>query len=339
VDGWRLGYRRELDGVRGAACLAVVVAHTMPGPFVLAGAVGVSVFFTLSGFLITCLLLEERDRTGSIGLGGFYARRARRLLPALALIVVVVRLAPGSALGEWDGLGLASILTYWSNYAEINGVYIHPFSHLWSLAVEEHFYLLWPALLLAFRFRVAPLAIAMTATSLAWSYWLLGSGVGLRHVYVDTGSRICGVAVGCLLAVAVRQGARVPAWVVPLSALVLVWFCTQPMSVFLWWQPVVLLASVGLLAGAVGGGAGVLALGPLVLVGQLSYGIYLWHFVVIVQVGTLGALTAVETVEALLITAVVVWTSWRLVEQPLRSRRSGHRPVTQPALLDTSPVG
>ena len=152
------GFRPDIEGLRGLAVLLVVIFHAglpLPGGFI-----GVDVFFVISGFLITGLLLREREQTGRIDLLAFYARRVRRLLPA-ALVVLLVTLPVAYALfapldrGQmvWDGAA-AALSVGNIRFALAEGDYFanlaapSPFLHFWSLAVEEQFYLVWPALLL-----------------------------------------------------------------------------------------------------------------------------------------------------------------------------------------------
>ncbi len=152
------GFRPDIEGLRGLAVLLVVIFHAglpLPGGFI-----GVDVFFVISGFLITGLLLREREQTGRIDLVAFYARRVRRLLPA-ALVVLLVTLPVAYALfapldrGQmvWDGAA-AALSVGNIRFALAEGDYFanlaapSPFLHFWSLAVEEQFYLVWPALLL-----------------------------------------------------------------------------------------------------------------------------------------------------------------------------------------------
>ncbi|MGA9145956.1 MAG: acyltransferase, partial [Candidatus Nanopelagicales bacterium] len=157
-----LGYLPSLDGIRAIAVLAVMVFHSAL-PWLPGGFLGVDVFFVLSGFLITTLLLQEVERTGRIHFGAFYLRRARRLLPALAVVLVasaalVVLFAPDAAARLREDIVASSFyVTNWWNilsdqsYFEAMG---RPpmLQHLWSLGLEEQFYLIWPAVLL-FVFR------------------------------------------------------------------------------------------------------------------------------------------------------------------------------------------
>jgi peptidoglycan/LPS O-acetylase OafA/YrhL len=321
----RLGYRPSLDGVRAVACLAVVLAHTMPGPFVQAGAVGVAVFFVLSGFLITSLLLEERDRTGSISLGRFYERRARRLLPAVIALVTVIMFLPG-LLGRGNPVGLLSIVGYFSNFAEIHGIATGPLSHCWSLAVEEHFYLLWPLALLVTRFKVVATSAVAFVASTGWCIWLLAEGADARRIYIGTDTRIASIAVGCVGAVLVLRGVRLCGWVIPASLIILAGESLLSLRGFLWALPAGEVLALGLVIAAATSGSRLLSWRPLVGVGKVSYGLYLWSVPIADRVGKLGALTARQTVVTLCLSALATVVSYRLIELPVRagaSRSSG----------------
>ena len=174
-EPFNLGYRPALDGLRGVAVLAVMVYHS---GLIRGGFLGVDVFFTLSGFLITTLLLEEYARTGTLAIGRFYIRRALRLLPALVAFLifwggVILTRIPSE---YWSVLGgyLLGVLGYVANWLYIYWRPLGVFSHTWSLAIEEQFYLVWPVLLfLLLRWvRRAPWIVAgllaAAAGSLAW---------------------------------------------------------------------------------------------------------------------------------------------------------------------------
>ena len=194
LPGPKKGFRPDLEGLRAIAVVLVLLYHAgVPG--VTGGYVGVDVFFVLSGFLITGLLLRELDATGTISLAAFYARRARRLLPAVALLILVTVVASTVVLsplraGEVARDGIAAAL-YTSNlrFAFQATDYLQsdlppsPLLHLWSLGVEEQFYLFWPALLLiatrgvarvgSLRVRrIGMLAVVVAVASLVLSLWL-----------------------------------------------------------------------------------------------------------------------------------------------------------------------
>ncbi len=218
-----LGHAAALDGLRGLAVLLVLVLH-FAGRYVLVGGwAGVDIFFCLSGFLITALILDERRVHGRLHLGRFYARRACRLLPALFLLLsawtVLLLLfhdqqwlatTPGSA-----GPGrlidvpraLASLgmtLAYLANWTVIAGTMEAPLAHLWSLAVEEQFYLVWPAMLLALlRLRgwlrlVVVGLLAAGSAALPWLYW--NGGAGSNRIYFGTDTRAVGLLAGAFAA-------------------------------------------------------------------------------------------------------------------------------------------
>ena len=152
VAGFRLGYRPSLDGLRGVAVL-VVMAHHAYVPFFRGGGVGVDIFFVLSGFLITSLLLEEWRRTQDISLRGFYIRRGLRLLPALFMLLLVLQAYAllrmrGDAFWEMEK-AIGAVLGYFGNWVAALGLYdMRVLSHTWSLSIEEQFYFLWPIILL-----------------------------------------------------------------------------------------------------------------------------------------------------------------------------------------------
>ncbi|MEZ5140802.1 MAG: acyltransferase [Acidimicrobiales bacterium] len=226
-------HRPGLDGVRGLAVAAVVAYHLelVPGGFV-----GVDVFFVLSGFLITGLVLDEVASTRRVSLRAFWARRARRLIPALLVVVptvVLVALGWGWPDDQRRDLGIDAVatLTWWANWRQAHGASYwdsgeNPFRHAWSLSIEEQFYLLWPlavvavvALVVARRRRPASLAVslglvaaALAAASAAWMVVLshrLDDG-DLSRVYVGTDTRAFAPLAGCALACWARARRTTP---------------------------------------------------------------------------------------------------------------------------------
>ena len=219
---------RPLDGIRAIAVLSVLAAHAGI-PFLPGGFVGVDVFFVLSGFLITSLLYDELVTTGRISLGGFWTRRARRLLPAaLVMIVAVVAARPLFVPDSVAGLRGDSIAAaLWSGnwrwalqgtdyFAQ--GVTPSPLQHTWSLAVEEQFYLIWPLLLVAFRAVKRPRLLALSVTGVAASAlatYVLARVASPGRVYFGTDTRaqelLIGAALAALLAPTWRWRAATPA--------------------------------------------------------------------------------------------------------------------------------
>ncbi|MFZ0971766.1 MAG: acyltransferase [Solirubrobacteraceae bacterium] len=216
-----------LDGLRGVAVAAVLLYHGGVS-WAHGGFLGVEVFFVLSGFLITSLLLAESTRKTTIGLGAFWARRARRLLPALFCLVAVIGLyyaVAGSAQAipglKGDGI---SALTYWSNWHQIaaGSSYfaatgpVSPLEHTWSLAIEEQFYVVWPILVLgvlwlarrrANRSSRRPLLVLFGVTiagaiaSVVDTAILFDGGRNLDRVYYGTDTRASGLLIGAALAI------------------------------------------------------------------------------------------------------------------------------------------
>lgn len=321
-ERWRLGRRPALDGLRAVAVLLVIAYHVDPTALPGGGVVGVTVFFALSGFLITSLLLEERATTGRVDVRGFYVRRARRLLPALALMLAVVGPVAVAA-GNISIAGLGSVVFYSANWWSATGHHLGMLTHTWTLATEEQFYLLWPVALLALR-RTSH---AVTLT-LAVAVLLLFSGV--------LGAACSSVAVlaGCALALWLHG--RPKAWSPPRASapvLLVGLLGASEVTVSNVWTVAVATALATAAVYAIGTAAEVpfLSNPGVRAVGRRSYGLYLWHLPVIAIVGaatqTSGWSAALVSLPVL---AGVTELSWRYVEQPfLRGDHAG--PYTQAA--------
>ena len=190
-----------LDGMRALLVLVVMLYH---GGLAVPGDLGVTGFFVLSGFLITWLLLRERERTGTIWLRGFYLRRTLRIFPAY-FVFVGVSMAADAALGlAWEPSEVVSALTYTVNYDNAFTGHDHPVAHAWSLAVEEQFYLLWPVLflLLSGRRALGRGLVGLLVLVCAWRTLLVARlGAEAHYVYNAFDTRFDSLAVGCLLAV------------------------------------------------------------------------------------------------------------------------------------------
>ncbi|MGO9754215.1 MAG: acyltransferase family protein [Solirubrobacteraceae bacterium] len=345
-------YVAGLDGIRALA-VACVIAYHVGVPWGRGGMLGVGVFFTLSGYLITDLLLSQWNQHAGLRLGQFWIGRGRRLLPALSVMLVVV--------GVWvallDGGQLAAVRRqviaaafYVSNWSTIgrSGSYFArfaaplPLDHLWSLAVEEQFYLLWPWLLLA-GVRVARsrrVLVALTLGLAALSVLSMGvmyhPGYDPTRVYEGTDTRAFELLFGAALAMlwpaalpasAVRRASRVCLDLIGLGGLVvigvLVWR-TNAFSSFLYPYGFVLLSfgTVAVVAAVVVPGSRLgAALGRpgLRWVGVRSYAIYLWQWPIIVLInpshGPLGWVRAIIAVSA---TLAISNLSWTFLEEPIR---------------------
>lgn len=329
---WRLGRRPGLDVVRGIAILMVMVSH-LRHAWRSEGSIGVSIFFVLSGFLITALLLEEWHDKGRIDFKAFYARRARRLLPAMVVMIVVVSAVKAHLGVEWRG-SFESVLLYVSNWAYIDGVRMTWVQHTWSLAIEEQFYLVWPVLLvLALRLvrpiRLAPALALLMLGSTAVRWWLYTSGAEPLRVYEGTDARADALLAGCALAVLAHSGVRLPrvdavaaGWA--LSAAVVVGLVATDLNHNVVGPTIGLpLGVILLLAGLSmrSDGAEVVS-----WFGRRSYGIYLWSVPIALSapyffpgIGLAGKLALAA------VSVGVAELSWRFVEAPILARGRSRR--------------
>jgi peptidoglycan/LPS O-acetylase OafA/YrhL len=328
----RLGYRPALDGVRALAIAPVVGLHAFGWPH--EGSLGVEIFFVLSGFLITTLLLEERVATGTISLRSFYRRRAARLVPGLVVMLAVYAIVAQGA-HAW---ALLAGLTYTTNIANLVDTNAIPWSlgHLWSLAQEEQFYLLWPPLLLLLtRMRSALLPQALGLLILAVfleKVALMGMGASLERVYFAPDTHAEPILIGCLFGAlfASSRAWGVARWVGPLalasvlgSVLASQWtYVLTPLSPY---RTLFFLACGLLILAAAQGRVMTRTLGnpPLVFLGRISYSLYLWHVPILAAAGAAGHNHRVGPLAAAVCVAIAVCVataSFFFVEEPLRRR-------------------
>jgi peptidoglycan/LPS O-acetylase OafA/YrhL len=335
-----------LDGLRALAVAAVVVFHTSPAAH--GGFIGVDVFFVVSGFLITTLLLREVELTGRVDLRAFYLRRALRLLPALLLMIAITvplmltSLRHTVLMPPWAAVGSAVFyVANWANVAVSTGT--GPLTHTWSLSIEEQYYLLWPLVLLAVvvRGRYASLArgLAVAAALVVVSRALLWAVSPGEWLFYATTSRADGLLLGTLLAVVLARrepGRRLlaPRWseglawtgLLGLAALMAVLRpdggATFVGGLFLASACAVLV--VHHVATADDGPlVRLLSLRPLVVVGTVSYGIYLFHFPVFQAVQEAHPPWLLQHALELGLTAALTTFSYLVVERPalrLKSR-------------------
>jgi peptidoglycan/LPS O-acetylase OafA/YrhL len=356
----RLGYRPAFDGLRATAILLVVLYHFGVDP-VSGGWLGVDLFFVLSGFLITRLIVQEFSATREFAPRRFYRRRVARLLPAyLALVAVVLVFANSGMFGNTTDIkrgifASATLTANWFGIAKGVGA-LGPFAHLWSLSVEQQFYLVWPVVLVAALRRHAParvgrgvaIAAVLVFVQLAIRSLLWPSE---RYLYVGSdgqplGFLLIGCALGLVLATdhhalaSSRIGRVARRWgvlfVVPIVPFVM--FGEHSDKHFFYYRGALALIggcmAVVLVACLVDSPVRrAMSIAPLVWIGVRSYGIYLWHYPMVVAVpwidnryhlhlGYAGRCALAGTATLLLAMA-----SYRLVERPLRARLAGHRPV------------
>jgi peptidoglycan/LPS O-acetylase OafA/YrhL len=329
-DGFTLGRRPALDGLRGIAVLLVIIGHETRSVTGAAWA-GVTIFFVLSGFLITRLLLEEHRETGRIDRTAFYTRRARRLLPALALLLLYFAMAALTGKYPWQPIAFAVTLT--ANLAATFGVILGGLGHTWSLALEEQFYALWPfALIPLARHRHGSKILIMAALGSAALRIALIHDDPTGQLYgFRTDTRADAIIIGCLLALNIDRVHRLPrlpllaaaaALIATLCCLLNGWTATS------WIITPVALSAAVVIAWAVRPGpvpgSRALANPPLRGTGRISYGMYLWQEPIIVMA---TALPLVERVPVTLAaTYAAALASWLIVERPFM-RRSPARPM------------
>jgi peptidoglycan/LPS O-acetylase OafA/YrhL len=295
------------------------------------GFYGVDVFFVLSGFLITTLLLDEHAQTGRISLRGFYERGARRLLPALGGFLLFV----GLLLSAEPIRAAKSVVAgtfYVTNVLRAAGTSqtLPLVGHLWSLAEEEQFYVLWPALLiLALRWRPHLLARflgALLVAALLYRTGLLVAGATHQRVYFAPDTHADPLLIGCLLAVVVRTTrVRVtPALAIAAAGMLALLAATtlqySTLSLQLGTPLVEVSAAVLILAGLQPGHVQrLLAVRPLVWFGTIFYSLYLWQQLVYKLSGEKGWVMVPVAI-------AVAWLSYRYVEEPFRRRRAAPEP-------------
>lgn len=333
---WTLGRRPALDGLRGVAILLVLLAHTGAPWFSLTGAIGVTLFFVLSGFLITGLLLEERSTTGRVDFRRFYIRRARRLAPALVAVTAGIAGA-GLLLGDWwfQWRHLLPVLLYVGNWVEARPGPndLGALGITWSLAIEEQFYLLWPlaVAVLARRRWVTFAAALMSLVSVLWRLILISNGADLERLYYGSDTVAFALLLGgCVLGFRMRGGAGRSSWALLAIAAAVGAFCaTWTLQLFMTLGIPIVGVAAGLALWATTGAATLPGLSAAWLrwFGSRSYGIYLIHGPILWAMrdhfGQPWWLVALTGLPASLLLAEA---SYRWLETPFRTRRSATAP-------------
>lgn len=357
--------RADIQGLRALAVLAVIADHLYAYPR--GGFVGVDIFFVLSGFLITGLLLRENEKTGSISFTGFYRRRAKRILPAALLVLVAtviaarlifnsVRAGAIQTDGVWAALFAANwrFLTESTDYFNVGGP-VSPLQHYWSLSIEEQFYFVWPWLMLGIFAALARLSkrtsrvavgLAMAAivgASFAWA--MVESESDPANAYFDTFARVWELGVGALLAVAAPLFLRWPTalraalgWAGLVAAIASLWVVDPDVGFPAPWAALPVLATALVIAaGTMPEGGQHRAMYPLTsktagYIGDISYSLYLWHFpIIVLGIALIGDSTADKVILLAVIASASIF-SFHLVEDPIRrsalfERRSSRQPI------------
>jgi peptidoglycan/LPS O-acetylase OafA/YrhL len=364
----RWSYRPALDGLRTLAVYLVVLYHVGIGP-VAGGFVGVDLFFVLSGFLVSTILLQELEETGRLDLVNFYDRRIRRLLPAAIVVVLAscnmavvmlstVRRLPlvGDAQAALLYVANWRFLAQSNDYFGATDVGSSLFLHFWSLSIEEQFYFFFPILLLGLRRLerrrrgITVLVLAgLFAASLAAQ--LLWAATDPTHAYYGTEARLYQLLAGSLLALAFRRRYRTALTRRALSALSVVSLAglLVTASSLIQASP----SQRGLLATVFSLGlVGTLAVGSptfpvrlfsrpsLVYLGKISYGTYLWHWPVLVLLrAVIEPSLPVRTLVVIVLSTGLASASYQVLERPIRSRRIAIRlrkPVVALGLLTST---
>jgi peptidoglycan/LPS O-acetylase OafA/YrhL len=354
-------YVPALDGLRALAVMLVFLFHTS---HVRGGWVGVDVFFVLSGYLITSILLTEHDRTGAISLRRFYIRRACRLLPAVIVIIcVAVALAVYFQNKMHDTVidavaALCYIIDYRYALMLPDAVSVHATAllHLWSLSVEEQFYFLWPLFLIASlsmwnRRTVFRATVGLIIVVAAWRILLFATGSDpSSRLYFAFDTRADELLIGCALALwrsdVLAARFLMPLWPVAALLLAVVVLKIDRASPLVPVGYPLLGASVACLIVVVTGNERsflrrMLSLWPVVALGRISYGFYIWHFLIIIELQ--NHLVVHRTVLVFSLTLIAAVASYWLIERPFLRLKFAHpRSVSLPpssGAVSNSPNG
>ena len=342
-----LGYSASLDGARGLMTLGVLAAHLhyhwYPGAIIF-----MDTFFIMSSYLITSLLIKDRETTGTVNFRRFYERRIRRLLPALLAMLAVYTVAVLALGRPWlpEARAIVASLFYFMNWARAFEWPMSPYlGHAWSLSIEEQFYAVWPLLfVLMMRWRAHPgrlalVLVAAAVASAAWRAGLAADGASFARLYNGTDVRLDGLCLGAALAF-VRRGC---AWagdprlrrglqlaLPPIALVLFIWGFSASYydrSWYLWQSQVCMLLSTLLVAGLVLCDRTALhplfEAAPTVFLGKICYGLYIWHHpIFLIMEDHLKLDLATRVVVGLPLTFAVAILSYHVIELPFIGRRS-----------------
>jgi len=342
-------FRPDIEGLRALAVILVLLYHA-GSPWFPGGFVGVDVFFVVSGFLITGLIMREIRSTGGFRFGAFYAKRARRLLPAIAVCLLAVAVLSWAVLpvNRWSDIAgdLVASSVYLMNWRLAGRAIdylaaddaLSPLQHFWSLAVEEQFYLVWPVFLVAlamagFKWRSRPNALlpigimTVALTSLLWSIFLTAESPA--RAYFVTTTRVWELAIGAALAISVAR-LDIPKQIrgaVGLAGVAAIVFAAVQYSAATRFPGfAAILPTLGTAAVIASGGQEEMSLThksmswkPFVGIGGISYSLYLWHWPLIVIAAFLWQPMTVELGLAVVAFSFLpAWLTKKYVEDPIR---------------------
>ncbi|MER6940279.1 acyltransferase family protein [Nocardioides sp. NPDC127514] len=343
-------WRADVQGLRAVAVGLVIAGHAGLSGFE-GGFVGVDVFFVLSGFLITTLLLRETDRSGRVSISQFYARRARRILPAATATMLVVLTYSAIVLPQtrtdqiagdagWAAVFLANVHFAKEAVDYFNNAAPSPFQHYWSLSVEEQFYVVWPLLVLAValwipkhhrRRAITALAALVAVVSLAWS--LHATAADPTTAYFSTPARAFELAAGALLACVAGRLTRIKkpyAAALGIAGVGTLVYATTNFSEathFPGWHALVpVLATVALLvAGPATPTGWLLSKQPFRYLGDISFSLYLWHWPILILAPEAipgGGVRQLLIMLALILAASAASYHW--IEMPFQRHKIPH---------------
>lgn len=338
-------YRPDIDGLRTVSVVSVLCYHYGLGP-ITGGFVGVDVFFVISGYLITSIIFREMQQ-GRFSILGFYDRRIRRILPA-TLLTIIATAAAGyfvllpsdyAAFGEsaaYASFGVANFFFLWNTGGYFDSrADLMPLLHMWSLAVEEQFYLVWPLLLLAVfsisrgsRYAVAGALAAIIVVSFGLAVWTMSLDRQLAFYMLH--SRAWELALGAAIAFLPVLTSRPAGEVLSIAGIGLIFFgifTLTSKSPFPGWNALYPCVGAALLIWPQKHRtivARVLSVGPMVFIGKISFSLYLWHWPVLVLyrhhgLGDMPPLA--DRIWLAAVALVLAAASWWLVEEPFRRRR------------------
>jgi peptidoglycan/LPS O-acetylase OafA/YrhL len=345
----------SLNGLRGVAVLAVMLFH-IQAPHMQGAYIGVDIFFVLSGFLITTLLISEYDTLGRINLKNFYMRRALRLLPALLFLLIVFMLYSLIAFDRptvFSNLKDSLIsLFYIANWTRAFGLNIPDMlGHTWSLSIEEQYYIIWPlTLILLTRFISSRKWLSISVFFLALVSWLirillLSSGSSIDRVYNGLDTRMDSLLIGCTLGVLLASGLlrrlqenksfklSVHYILAPISvaglAIVIIFTHLHDPSLYYWILFVVEIFTALLVLDILTPGQSLikrlLEIRVIVWVGSISYGLYLWHYPIMKIVAGLQMNVQIKIFLAFFFSFLAATISFYLIEKPILRLKSRYK--------------